>query len=92
LLGAHKCNSVGNVCHKLSASKDEFGGCQKVRDTHKFLENYPWITKGYETFNTMHNSFVVADCLHYEKCPPRREFTAMEINRIKDSLESYAYD
>ncbi len=82
LLGAHKCSTGGKICHRLSPAKDEHGGCQKVRDRQKKLENYPWITKGYETINTLHDSFVVAECLHYEKSPSGKKFTLEEIDKI----------
>lgn len=67
-IGEHKCSTVGHECRRLSAKSDEQGGCAKVRDRYKCIENYPWITKGYETFNTFVESFVVIDCLHYENC------------------------
>ena len=92
ILGAHQCAVAGHECHRLSAATDENGGCQKVRDRSKIIERYPWITSGYETFNTKHDSFVVANCLHYKKCPPRRDRTAAEINNAKLSLAQFVWD
>ena len=70
----HKCAASGKECNRLSAASDEKGGCAKVRDrSNKGIEKYPWIIEGYETFNTRYDSFVVAECLHYEKCPPRKK-------------------
>ena len=41
--------------------------CEKVWNLARYIEKYPWITKGYETFNTSVDTFFVAECLHYEK-------------------------
>lgn len=92
LLGLHKCAAVGEECHRLSAASDEEGGCAKVREFSKCIERYPWITTGYETFNTKHDSFVVINCLHYEKCPPRKHLTTAEINQLRLSLANYVWD
>lgn len=66
ILGRHQCATIKNECRRLSAAEDSEGGCAKVRDGAKCIEKYPWITEGYETFNTKKDSFVVANCLHYE--------------------------
>ncbi len=92
ILGTHKCAVAGHECHQLSAASDEEGGCEKVRNRSNNIERYPWITKGYETFNTKHDSFVVVNCLHYEECPPRKTFTAAEINNAKLSLAQFVWD
>jgi|GEM_PF-5667497 hypothetical protein len=67
ILGSHKCAVAGHECHRLSTASDEEGGCEKVRNCSNYIERYPWITTGYETFNTKHDSFVVVNCLHYMK-------------------------
>lgn len=67
ILGSHKCAIAGHECHRLSTASDEEGGCEKVRNCSNYIERYPWITTGYETFNTKHDSFVVVNCLHYMK-------------------------
>lgn len=72
ILGAHQCAIAGKECRRLSAASDEDGGCEKVRNYSKYIERYSWITTGYETFNTKQDSFVVAKCLNYKKCPHRR--------------------
>lgn len=72
LLGAHRCAVAGRECKRLSSAIDEEGGCQKVRNHARYIERYPWITTGYETFNTERDAFVVINCSHYEKCPPRK--------------------
>ena len=92
ILGAHRCAVAGHECHRLSAASDEQGGCAKVRDRSNCIERYPWITTGYETFNTKHDSFVVVNCLHYEKCPPRKKLSAIEINNARLGLAQFVWD
>lgn len=70
ILGAHRCASIDSVCNRLSAATDEEGGCEKVRDSSNHIERYPWITMGYETFNTKYDTFLVVQCLHCENCQP----------------------
>lgn len=83
ILGTHQCAAVGNECNRLSAASDEQGGCAKVRERSQGIERYPWITCGYETFNTKQDSFIVINCLHYEKCPPRPNHSADTAKRTK---------
>ncbi len=92
LLGPNLCSHVGHECHHLSAATDEDGGCAKVRSLSQCIERYPWITKGYETFNTVRDAFVVIDCTHYEKCPPRKERTVAEVNRLRLGLAQIMWD
>lgn len=92
LLGNHQCAVVGHECNRLSAATDENGGCEKVRNFSKEIEKYPWITIGYETFNTAHNSFVVVKCLHYEQCPPTVKHSFQDIMNTKLGLAQYIWD
>lgn len=92
MLGAHKCSVPKKECRHLSAASDEQGGCAKVRNNAQYIERYPWITLGYESFNTDLDAFVVANCLHYEKCPPRKKFSKEELDRIKLSLAQFFWD
>ncbi len=92
ILGAHQCAVAGHECHRLSAASDEEGGCEKVRNRSNYIERYPWITTGYETFNTKHDSFIVVNCLHYEKCPPRKYRTTAKINEARLSLAQFVWD
>lgn len=92
ILGAHQCAVIGHECNRLSAASDEQGGCAKVRDRSQRIERYPWVTTGYETFNTKHDSFVVVNCLHYEKCPPRKKLSADDVNRAKLGLAQFVWD
>ncbi len=66
LLGCHQCSYLNSVCSRLSDTSDINGGCEKVRNFSQYIENYPWILTGYETFNTTYNSLRVVNCLHYE--------------------------
>lgn len=92
ILGRHKCAAIGHECHRLSAASDEQGGCAKVRDRSRCIERYPWITSGYETFNTKHDAFVVLSCLHYEPCPPRAKLSREEIRKFKIGLAQFVWD
>lgn len=66
LLGNHKCSYQMHTCKRLSATSDEDGGCAKVREMSHCIERYPWILSGYESFNTIHDIFIVDNCEHYE--------------------------
>ena len=92
IFGEHKCATAGKECRRLSAATDEEGGCAKVRNRSNFIERYPWITTGYETFNTKHDTFIVISCSHYEMCPPREKRSPAELNKIKLSLAQYVWD
>lgn len=63
--GEHKCANSFNSCKRLSSASDAKGGCAKIRNSSSHIELYPWITLGYETFNTKRNAFVVAQCSHF---------------------------
>lgn len=67
IMGKHLCSLLGHECKRFSSASDEKGGCAKVRNRARYIERYPWIMDGYETFGTLHDSFVVVKCLHYEK-------------------------
>ena len=91
-LGPHQCAVKDDTCNRLSPVSDEKGGCEKVRNYSEGIELYPWITYGYETFNTRHDAFVVLNCLHYEKCPPRKKYSPAEVNRLRLGLAQYVYE
>lgn len=92
LLGAHICGLSGRECHRLSAAPDELGGCAKVRNHATYIERYPWIGTGYETFGTKNDSFVVVQCSHYKQCPPRPQKTLSEINKARLGLAQFVWD
>ena len=92
IIGEHQCYHSGNVCHRLSATSDEHNGCEKVRNGAKYIENYPWITSGYETFNTNYDVFVVLNCLHYQKeITPCQSLSIREINNAKLLLAQFIW-
>ena len=90
VLGKHICAVQNHECKHLSAASDELGGCAKVREGARRIERYPWITTGYETFNTLNDSFVVVNCLHYEQCPPRKKRKTDEYDKLK--LAQFMWD
>ena len=91
LLGHHQCAVVNKECSRLNAASDENGGCARIRDQYERIEKYPWITTGYQTFNTKHDCFFVIDCEHYIH-NPRPTFTMKEINRLKLGLAQHMWD
>ena len=91
ILGPHRCAKAGHECHRLSAASDENGGCAKVRDMSTGIERYPWITAGYETFNTNHDVFCVVECHHYRPFPPRNTNTVSQVNEAKLSLAQFVW-
>lgn len=92
ILGPHKCASVGKECMHLSPASDAEGGCAKVRNHSRCIERYPWIKKGYETFNTPTDVFVVACCEHYERCLPNKTVPLDELIRRRADLYRMYYD
>ena len=60
----HLCAYPGFECKRLNALPDQLGGCAKVRNKSRWIEIYPWIIVGYETFNTRADAFVVIECEH----------------------------
>lgn len=92
ILGKHLCAMQNAECARLSAARDEDGGCKKVRDKSIGIERYPWILTGFETFNTKRDVFVVARCLHYEKYKPQNKYTQDEIKKAKISIAQYVLD
>ena len=64
-IGSHLCGLNGAECKRLSAACDEEGGCAKVRNKARFIECYPWLKVGYETFNVTSHSLVVLKCERY---------------------------
>ena len=65
LIKRNKCAQLWKECRRFSAASDEKGGCAKVRNCSRGIENFSWIT-GIETFNTKMDAFVVLECEHYE--------------------------
>lgn len=91
ILGSHKCADAEHVCQRLTPLADEEGGCAKVRGYAKYIERYPFITKGYETFNMSHNTFLVAHCEHFEAHPPRPKMSITRTNAQKLELARFVW-
>lgn len=89
ILGTHQCAIAGRECNRLSAACDEDGGCEKVREQHKRIEEYSFITMGYQTFNTIHDFLKVVECSHYEPCMPRKKPSVERLNRLKLSIAQF---
>ncbi len=78
----HKCGS----CNRLSDAD-----CQKVRERSTGIERYPWIPRGYETFATKCDCFYVAECLHWQKFPQRKNPTIKSLTEARLYLAQYMY-
>lgn len=65
LPNAHMCSYAPGCCKHLSASLID--GCQMIFDIYSYIENYSWITFGYEFFNVSLGSLTVLKCSNYEK-------------------------
>lgn len=63
LFGRHLC---GVGCKCVSPGVDSEKWCKKVQEGSTGIEKYPWITKGYETFATYTECFVVIKCKHFK--------------------------
>lgn len=87
----HKCACAGRECLHLSAANDEKGGCEKVRRYSTQIEDYPWITLGYETFNTSNDAMVVLECEHFEKMPHREPLPRGKAQSLKLSIAQYVW-
>ena len=91
-----KLINTGHCCAKdcshCSARPYEEGGCPKIFEYDSPIENYDFITKGYETFNckSINNIFFVISCSHYEKVLPRKKANKKELDRIHSDFEDYA--
>ena len=65
----HLCRNCKHMCARPTAK----GGCQKVIDTHKCLERYPFITIGYQEIGSGSSDKVlcVCECSKHEEEEPR---------------------
>lgn len=91
-LREHLC-AYDDVCRYLLAASDQDGGCAKVRNNSKYIENYNYITYGYETFNTEQDCFVVLNCHKYKKClPSNKTYSDEEKEKMKLKLAGLVWD
>lgn len=81
----HICAMSGKECDRLDASPDPYG-CAKIRAKHPRIENYPYITWGYEVFNSSNLCFIIGRCEHYCLPKPRECKSFSEIQELKRSL------
>lgn len=77
-MGAHLCGLNGAECKRLSAACDEDGGCAKVRNKARFIECYPWIKVGFETFGVTNHSLIVLQCDKYSPIKYQERTILME--------------
>lgn len=89
LLGAHQC-AAGLSCARLSAASDDNGGCAKVRNKARFIELYPWILLGYETYHTKLDTFQVSICEHYQDDNNRKK--PDNARELKKGLADFMFD
>lgn len=61
---ACSCGERKTACKRLLSVPDEEGGCSKVRDFSTNIQNYDYITDGYETHNVIYPIFFVSNCEH----------------------------
>lgn len=92
ICGDHQCCCGQKMCKHLSAASDENGGCAKVRGYSYGIERYDFITKGCETFGTRHDMFVVASCVNYEECPPRKEIPFEKRREMRLELARFIWE
>lgn len=92
LIGEHQCSYGPDCCARVSAASDEEGGCSKVRHKARYIELYPWIPFGYETFNTKSNTLMVAKCDHYTPAVRKPKPSRHSILQMKMNIAEYVYD
>ncbi len=89
----HLCKN----CSHLSARPVEKGGCEKVFDTYKAIENYIFIDIGYQTFTPCSRNMEVCcicKCDRYEESEPRANRITFKqkhsiIESLKDSIKEF---
>lgn len=90
----HKCNDKYMMCQRLSALPDAKGGCAKIRDKYYFIEDYDFITEGYEFFNINQDSFVVLECRHWvpnDKANTAPRVSKSDATKRKLALAQYVW-
>lgn len=90
ILGYHACAN----CNRLSAARDEDGGCEKVRKLSRRIERYKFIIEGYETFcnGSGCEAFAVKECSNFENYPPPKTHTPAEESKLKLTLCQSLWD
>lgn len=85
-LGRYICAFSGTQCDRLLAAPDNKGGCAKVRNNSRGIELCSFISKGFETFNTLHDTMHVAGCCNYTAPQPREKTPKKKVCEMMDCL------
>ena len=91
-LGYHMCSFGSKDCKRLSAASDAEGGCARIRDINPCIENYSFIKKGFQTFNTKANCYVVLSCGHFSPCEDRKKISPQKRKALIESLAHFYYE
>lgn len=92
IMQPHQCTIIKKECSRLSAAKDCDGGCEKVRNFSKGIEQYEFIEDGYEIFNTYFDKLYVGKCKNYVPTGRRTEIPVKELKETIECLHSYLTD
>ena len=69
---SHMCCDKDHDCLHMYAVASSDKGCAKVISFSTGIENFDFITSGYETFGTIKDALIVWSCSLYKKEPPRK--------------------
>ena len=83
----HKCRS----CEHVTAASDEEGGCFKVRNLKKRIEEYSFILWGYQTINVNYKDLAVYVCWNYEPFNQKGKMNKADLVKMMAGLKEY-YD
>ena len=87
----HKCSMS---CKHLSPIPVEIGGCAKIAQDDKHIEDFDFIQIGYEAFNCRKefNALFVAKCENYEKSEARPKLTPAQKRKLsKDFIDFFEW-
>lgn len=91
-LGAHKCSYAENVCEYLSANEDD-GGCPKARSAAcRGIENFEFITEGFETIYTRPESLLVLKCQNFKKKEAPKKISPVKVRAMLEELKLFLYN
>jgi len=71
ILGQHKCSNPYTLCKGIDLQLSG-RGCKKILAQPPRLEDFEFITLGWETFATEHDCLSVIECSCYKVFPPRK--------------------
>lgn len=91
-IGAHKCSYAENVCEYLSANEDD-GGCPKARSAAcRGIENFEFITEGFETVGTRPESLLVLKCQNFKKKEAPKKISPVKVRAMLEELKLFLYN